>query len=146
MKLGTYQYGHAGKVAGLRVGVARQVPRGVRREDYVSGGYFDVWMPLVAPSAALVKSYQAEEITTRQFFRRYRGEMRGTEPKHVITLLAAMAIRIPLQLGCFCEKEEACHRSVLRELVLEALEDLPPGHGKDGGCASPPCSMPDPED
>ncbi len=146
MKLGTYQYGYAGGLAGLCVGVARHVPRGVRREDYVKAGHFDVWMPLVAPSTELVKSYQVGEITNQQFFRRYRGEMHEAGPKHVIELLAAIATRMAVHLGCFCADEKTCHRSVLRELVFEALEELPPSGLEGGGCSSPPCSMPDPEE
>ncbi|WP_193211357.1 DUF488 domain-containing protein [Luteolibacter marinus] len=145
MIVGCYRYGRGRAAGGLRVGVARHVPRGVRKEDYVPGGYFDVWLPVLAPSAELVRAYQRGECTTAQFFRRYRGEMRGAEVRHVIALMAAMSIRTPIQLGCFCEDESVCHRSVLRELVIEALEDLPPAHGERSGCASPPCAIPDPE-
>ncbi|MFC7338650.1 DUF488 domain-containing protein [Haloferula chungangensis] len=146
MKVGLYQYGEGGGLEGLRIGVARQVPRGVKREEYVPGGYFDVWLPLVAPSAELVKNYQAGEVSTKQFFRSYRSEMRVVDKRHVIELLAAMATRSPIHLGCFCADESRCHRSALLELVLEALEDLPPKDGSGARYSSSPCSMPDPED
>lgn len=145
MVVGSYTYGTCQNLEGLCVGVARQVPRGIRKEAYVSGGFFDVWLPILAPSSELVRSYQHGVYSTAQFFRRYRAEMRQPDARHVITFLAATALRLPLHLGCFCEDEASCHRSVLRELVIEALEELPSAHGESGGCASPPCSMPDPE-
>ena len=146
MIVGSYTYGRGQGLNGLRVGIARQVPRGVRKEDYVPGGYFDVWLPVLAPSAELVRGYQRGEYSIAQFFRRYRDEMRQPDARHVIALLAATSIRLPLHLGCFCDDESRCHRSVLRELVIEALEELPPAHGESGGCASPPCSMPELEE
>jgi uncharacterized protein YeaO (DUF488 family) len=101
-------------------------------------------MPLVAPSAELIKTYLSQEITVKQFFRKYRSEMKETAPKHVIELLAAMSIKTPIFLGCFCEDESHCHRVVLRELILEVVEDLPPEVRAHDHCVSPPCSMPDP--
>ncbi len=145
MQLGVYRYGRGKEKDGLRIGVARHVPRGVRKENYVSGGYFDVWLPVLAPSAGLVRDYRGGACSRARFFQRYRKEMREPGARQVISLLAATAIRMPIQLGCFCEDESGCHRSVLRELVLEALEELPPAHGESGGLASPPCAMPDPE-
>lgn len=145
MQVKDYQYGYGDARDGLRIGVARHVPRGVRKEDYVSGGYFDVWLPVLAPSAELIYDYRGRVCSRARFLQRYRKEMREPGAKHVIALLAAVSLRTPIQLGCFCEDESACHRSVLRELVIEALEELPPAHGESGGLASPPCAMPDPE-
>lgn len=145
MELGVYQYGRGEEKKGLRIGVARQVPRGVRKEDYVRGGYFDVWLPVLAPSAGLVCDYRGGDCSRAKFFRRYRKEMREPAARHVISLLAATALRMPIQLGCICEDESGCHRSVLLELVREAVEELPPAHEETGGYASPPCAMPDPE-
>lgn len=144
MRLGIYQYGNADRSQGLHIGVARQIPRGVRRADYARDGYFDVWMPLVAPSAELARSYQQREVTVKQFFRKYRNEMKETVPRQVIDLLAAMTTKAPIHLGCFCEDETRCHRIVLQELILDALEELPSEDEGRGRCVSPPCSMPDP--
>lgn len=103
---------------GCRIGVARHLPRGVRREDWSRRGHFDVWLPLLAPSAGLVKEYLADKITWSMFSRRYRAEMKKPECRQVIGLLAVMSCGAPFSLGCFCEDESRCHRSVLRELVI----------------------------
>jgi len=116
--LTTYRYGSSrSRDELLRLGVARQLPRGIRKTDYQKRGYFDVWMPLLAPSPGLVKEYRHGKIPFRTFASRYRKEMKSPEARHVISLVAAMLPFCPVSLGCFCEDESRCHRSLLAELV-----------------------------
>ena len=103
----------------VRIGVARQVPRGVKCEDRQRLGYFDVHLPLLAPSAPLIKAFRGGEIPFETFERRYRKEMEAPEPRQVIELLAAMIAFEPVSLGCFCEDETRCHRMLLRSLIEE---------------------------
>ncbi len=145
MKLHLYRYGEARSLPGLSIGVTRHLPRGVRRQDLATRGYFDVWLPVLAPSSELVKTYLQGDISFAAFSRRYRVEMKATEIRHVIDLVAATALRLPVHLGCFCEDENACHRSILRGIVLKAAQNLPPSAPETSakGYASPPCSMPE---
>ncbi len=145
---GIYRYGsERGPGEGLRIGVTRHPPRGVKKEDWARLGYCDLWFPLLAPSAELVKAYRGGTMEWEVFARRYRAEMRSPECGHLIALLAAFAERTPLSLGCFCEDESRCHRSVLRELVGACLsvetggraDSSAPGGGEGGGYASPAC-------
>ncbi len=106
---------------GLRVGVVRHLPRGVRKEDYAPLAYFDVWFPNVAPSAALLRwVHEDAEARWARFVERYAREMKQPDSSHAIELLAEMAKRTPISIGCFCSDESHCHRSVLRELIQQA--------------------------
>jgi uncharacterized protein YeaO (DUF488 family) len=142
----TYRYGEAGSRKGLFVGVARHLPRGIRRENFASHGYFDVWLPLLAPSSELVSAFRSGKLTCGQFFRHYRTQMREPATRHVIQLVAAAARGQPIHLGCFCEDPAKCHRSVLKELIETAGAGLPQRAGKAGEFFSPACSMPEIED
>jgi uncharacterized protein YeaO (DUF488 family) len=107
---------------GLRIGTVRRPPRGVRKEDYTKLDYFDVWMPELAPSAKLVSWALSEPFTPKRwslFERRYRQEMRQPVSGRIITLLAALSSQTNFSVGCYCEDEARCHRSVLRQLLLE---------------------------
>jgi uncharacterized protein YeaO (DUF488 family) len=146
IKIQTYHYGEAGSRKGLFVGVARHLPRGIRRGNFASHGYFDVWLPLLAPSSQLVGAYRNGKLTCRQFLRHYRAEMRQPETRHVIQLVAAVARSQPIHVGCFCEDPAKCHRSVLKELIEAASAELPQRAGKAGEFFSPACSMPEIED
>jgi uncharacterized protein YeaO (DUF488 family) len=144
MTLRTYQYGHRGRLDGLAIGVAREVPRGVRKADYATRGYFDVWLPLLAPSRELFTSYRRGEIPFKTFAREYRAQMRSPEAKQVIRLITAISRMQPVNLGCFCEDESQCHRSVLKELIIVAASELPSAEPPAGSIlASPPCFMPE---
>jgi uncharacterized protein YeaO (DUF488 family) len=112
---------------GLRIGSARHLPRGVKRTDWQSRNYFDTWLPLVAPTADLVTVFKHEQIDFRTFASRYRTQMKAPEARHVIDLLAAVARNQPISVGCFCEDESRCHRSILRGLIAEKLEKSYPG-------------------
>jgi uncharacterized protein YeaO (DUF488 family) len=100
--------------------VARFLPRGVRKRDYARLNYFDVWLPTLAPSRALLSQFKSSKMPVPTFFRRYRAEMTQTEPWQTIVLLAEIAKRQPITLCCYCEDETRCHRSVLIRLVREA--------------------------
>jgi len=125
IKLKTYQYGsRRPRGEGLRLGVTRFLPRGVRKIDYARGNYFDVWYPVLAPSQGLVRWLRSQPDLERawpKFAQRYRREMLGNpESRHTLQLLAALAKRTPLAIGCFCADEAHCHRSLLKQLIEEA--------------------------
>ncbi|MFD0896085.1 DUF488 family protein [Luteolibacter ambystomatis] len=141
--ISTYRYGEAIGLPGISLGVTRQPPRGIRREDYWKKGYCDVWLPVLAPSKELVKAYLGGGMTFATFSRRYRAEMKKGDARHVIDLVVAMAGKGPVHLGCFCEDESRCHRAVLQKLVMDAMRDLPKKSSVFKGYASPPCSMPE---
>ena len=112
---------------GLRVGTVRRPPRGVRKEDFASLDYFDVWLPELSPTAELVSWITSEPVTDKRwasFAKRYRAEMTTPSARHVLELVAAMSKRTNLSVGCYCEEESRCHRSVLRELLVEAGADV----------------------
>ena len=107
---------------GLRVGTVRRPPRGVRKEDFARLNYFDVWLPDLAPSAQLVSWALSEPWTPKRwatYRRRYLQEMRDPAAQRLITLLAALSHGTNLSIGCYCQDEARCHRTLLRELLLE---------------------------
>lgn len=108
---------------GVRLGTVRRPPRGVRKADYARRDYFDVWLPELAPSAELfswVRSRPLTDARWRTYARRYRGEMRRPEAQRLLTLLAALSAGTDFSVGCYCEDEARCHRSLLKELLVEA--------------------------
>jgi len=106
---------------GLRVGTVRRPPRGVPRTEYGSRDLYDVWLPELAPSEALVKRARAatDERAWHTFARRYRSEMKRPGAARLLSLLAALSRQTGFSVGCYCEDESRCHRSVLKELLLE---------------------------
>jgi uncharacterized protein YeaO (DUF488 family) len=100
---------------GLRLGTVRRPPRGVRKADYARRNYYDVWLPELAPSAALIS--QAEK-NWNSFVRKYRREMRTASAQRLLELLARLSHHANFSVGCYCEREERCHRSILRELLI----------------------------
>jgi uncharacterized protein YeaO (DUF488 family) len=111
----------------LRVGTVRFLPRGVKKEDYARLNYFDVWFPLLAPSTELLKwlksrEWPSEQVRWSKFRERYVAEMKKTDARQAIKLLAELAKATPLSIGCYCENESACHRSILRELIERAVD------------------------
>ena len=106
---------------GLRIGTVRRPPRGVPKSDYVSGNWYDVWFPNLAPAAETVKL--ALSATTdpewRAFERKYRAEMRASDNNRTLDLLAALSHQADLSVGCYCAEESHCHRSILRALLTE---------------------------
>ena len=106
---------------GLRIGTVRRPPRGVPKSDYGKRDFYDVWLPDLAPSAPLVKRALAADTDAawRDFEKRYRTEMRRPESARLLDLLAALSRTTSFSVGCYCEQESRCHRSVLRALLSE---------------------------
>jgi uncharacterized protein YeaO (DUF488 family) len=106
---------------GLRIGTVRRPPRGVPKSRYSSDNWYDVWLPELAPSAAVVKRALAANTQAEwnAFVKRYRAEMKQPEKVRLLTLLAALSQGTNLSVGCYCEDESRCHRSVLRELLRD---------------------------
>ncbi|HZO96651.1 MAG TPA: DUF488 family protein [Gaiellaceae bacterium] len=111
---------------GLRLGTVRRPPRGVPRADYAKRDYYDVWLPTLAPSPELmaVARRAGDERAWRSFERAFRAELRRPDAARTLDLLAALSHRTSLSIGCYCESEERCHRSVLRRLLAERGADL----------------------
>lgn len=106
----------------MRIGAVRLLPRGVKKQDYARQDFFDVWLPILAPSRELLSGYKSGDVALADFFRQYRKEMREPDCRHTIALLAEVAQRTPISVGCYCEDEAACHRSVLAELIRQAAK------------------------
>lgn len=106
---------------GLRIGTVRRPPRGVPKTEFASGDWYDVWLPNLAPSAELVKLGLAAEDTRSwaRFARQYRAEMAQPDHRRVLDLLAALSHGTDFSVGCYCEDQARCHRSLLRELLAE---------------------------
>jgi uncharacterized protein YeaO (DUF488 family) len=106
---------------GLRIGTVRRPPRGILKKDYASKDFYDVWLPILAPSPKTVKQALAARSTLQwnRFVKKYRSEMAATTPRSVLDLLAALSHRADFSVGCYCVDESRCHRSVLRELLRE---------------------------
>lgn len=106
---------------GLRVGTVRRPPRGVPRSEFASRDYYDVWFPNLAPSVGLMKEAHAAGTAAdwARFRKNFRREMQEPAARRDLDLLAALSHRTSLSLGCYCEDEARCHRSVLRQLLAE---------------------------
>ena len=107
---------------GLRIGTVRRPPRGVRKQEYASRDYFDVWLPELAPSAPLVSWALSEPFTAKRwatYERRYRSEMRQPSPQRLIAMLARLSVQSNFSVGCYCKDERLCHRRLLKELLIE---------------------------
>ncbi len=112
---------------GLRIGTVRRPPRGVRKEEIASRDYYDTWLPELSPSAPLVSRAQSEGLTPQhwaRFEREYRREMKTPTAQHLLQLLVALSRRSNISVGCYCEDESSCHRSILRALLEEAGADV----------------------
>jgi uncharacterized protein YeaO (DUF488 family) len=106
---------------GLRIGTVRRPPRGVPKSEFASRDFYDVWLPLLAPSEPLVAAGQQAvgEKAWESFVRRYRAEMKSADASRLLDLLAALSHQTDFAVGCYCEDEAHCHRSVLRELLVD---------------------------
>jgi uncharacterized protein YeaO (DUF488 family) len=108
---------------GPRLGTVRRPPRGVPKREFATRDYYDVWLPELAPSANVVSAAMSSEWTERrwqQFVRTYRREMRAAAAQHLIATLAALSHHTNFSVGCYCDDETRCHRSVLRALLADA--------------------------
>ncbi len=110
-----------GRDEGLRIGTVRRPPRGVPKSEYAARAWYDVWLPNLAPSAATVKLAQTAKTPAQwaAFCRKYRTEMAAPENRHLLDLLAALSHHADFSVGCYCEDEAHCHRSVLRALLTD---------------------------
>lgn len=106
---------------GVRIGTVRRPPRGVPKSELASRNWYDVWLPMLAPSAEVVKLAHTADSPAQwaTFKRRYLAEMAKPDPSRVLDLLAALSHHTNYSVGCYCEDEAHCHRSVLRRLLIE---------------------------
>ena len=106
---------------GLRLGTVRRPPRGIRKTEYAAKNFYDIWLPALAPSPASVKQALAarSERDWNRFVKTYRREMAATDESATLDLLAALSHQADFSVGCYCADESHCHRSVLRDLLLE---------------------------
>ncbi len=106
---------------GARLGTVRRPPRGVAKSEFASGDWYDVWFPELAPSVEAMQLGRnaSTPATWAAFVRRYRAEMKAPAAAHALDLLAALSRSTDLSVGCYCEDETHCHRSILRELLVE---------------------------
>ena len=105
----------------LRIGTVRRPPRGVPKEKFASGNWYDVWLPELSPSEATVKLGQKAETDAewKAFGKRYAKEMSAATASRMLDVLAALSRTADFSVGCYCENESLCHRSVLRRLLKE---------------------------
>ena len=106
---------------GLRLGTVRRPPRGVPKAQFAKRDFYDVWVPLLAPSQGLVTLAQQsrDERSWKTFQRKFRAAMSQPDAARVLDLLAALSRQTNLSIGCYCENEQRCHRSILKELLAE---------------------------
>jgi uncharacterized protein YeaO (DUF488 family) len=106
---------------GLRIGTVRRPPRGIPKADYASRNFYDVWLPNLAPSEELLKQALGakSERDWKAFVRKYRAEMKAPDASRLLDVLAALSHQTNFAVGCYCPEESRCHRSVLRQLLLE---------------------------
>ena len=104
------------KGEGLRLGTVRRPPRGVKKADYARRDYYDLWLPDLAPSMRLIAKAQRD---FDGFAKAYRKEMSAAAAERLLELLARLSHESDLSVGCYCEDESRCHRSILRKLLIE---------------------------
>jgi len=111
---------------GVRLGTVRRPPHGVSKSDFTKRDFYDVWVPALSPSQRLVTfALSADDAKTwRVFERKFRTEMLAPESSRLLDLLAALSHQTNFSLGCYCENEERCHRSILRALLSERGAEL----------------------
>ena len=115
VQLGTPRH----KNEGVRIGTVRRPPRGVPKADFAKRDFYDVWLPLLSPSADLVKFAMAKPDAAgwKTFIKKFRSEIENGEGSKILDLLATLSHSSNFSVGCYCEDETRCHRSVLRELL-----------------------------
>ena len=106
---------------GTRIGTVRRPPRGVPKSEFARQDWYDVWFPNLAPTVETMKMAQQAETPAdwKAFARRYRAEMAEPAAKHDLALLAALSHTASFSVGCYCEHEDRCHRSILKALLVE---------------------------
>jgi uncharacterized protein YeaO (DUF488 family) len=113
---------------GARIGTVRRPPRGVPKAEFSSQNWYDVWFPNLAPSVETMKLGQAAATAAQwsAFARKYRAEMSAPDAAHALALLAALSHATSFSVGCYCEVEDRCHRSILRQLLIEHGAEVQP--------------------
>jgi uncharacterized protein YeaO (DUF488 family) len=111
---------------GVRIGTVRRPPRGVPKSEYAARNIYDVWLPVLAPSASLVKQALGakDERDWKAFARKYRREMSEPDTARVLDTLAALSHQTNFSVGCYCRDASRCHRSILRELLVKHGADV----------------------
>jgi len=107
---------------GLRIGTVRRPPRGVPKHEYGERDIYDVWLPLLAPSEDVLKEVRSQpndDANWKRFKRQYMKEMKAPEPARVLDVLAALSHQTNFAVGCYCDNEARCHRSLLKELLRQ---------------------------
>ena len=106
---------------GLRLGTVRRPPRGVPKTQFAKRDFYDVWLPDLSPTQDLVTlaQHSADAKSWKTFERKFRSEMKAPGPARILDLLAALSHQTTFSLGCYCENEAHCHRSILRKLLAE---------------------------
>ncbi len=106
---------------GVRIGTVRRPPRGVPKAEFASQNWYDVWFPNLAPSVATMKIGLAAATAAQWagFARKYKTEMAAPGAKHDLALLAALSHTTNFSVGCYCQDEARCHRSLLKQLLIE---------------------------
>lgn len=109
------------KGEGVRIGTVRRPPRGVRKRDYASRNFYDVWFPTLAPSLPAMKLALAAKTPAQweRFAKKYRAEMAKPDPSRAADVLAKLSHEANFSVGCYCEDESRCHRSLLRRILIE---------------------------
>jgi uncharacterized protein YeaO (DUF488 family) len=106
---------------GIRIGTVRRPPRGVPKTQFSTGNWYDVWFPTLSPSVSTIKLGQGASSAAQwsAFTRKYKAEMAAPEAKHSLELLAALSHTVNFSVGCYCPREDRCHRSILKQLLVE---------------------------
>ncbi len=106
---------------GLRMGTVRRPPRGVPKAEFATQNWYDIWYPNLAPSAETMQLGQAVETDAQwnAFAKRYRSEMKEADAARTLELLAKLSHGANFSMGCYCQNEARCHRSLLRALLVE---------------------------
>ena len=106
---------------GTRIGTVRRPPRGVPKERFSSDNWYDVWFPNLAPSVETMKLGQGATTPAQwaTFTKKYKAEMAAPDAAHALALLATLSHTTNFSVGCYCEDEQHCHRSVLKQLLIE---------------------------
>ncbi|MBB5192860.1 uncharacterized protein YeaO (DUF488 family) [Silvimonas terrae] len=114
------------KDEGVRIGTVRRPPRGVPKAEFASRDFYDIWYPMLSPAPELVQEAQAahDQAGWDRFVKHFRKQMSEAEPSRTLDLLAALSHQSHFAIGCYCEDEAHCHRSVLRQLLAERGADL----------------------
>lgn len=106
---------------GTRIGTVRRPPRGVPKAEFASRDWYDVWFPTLAPSLETIKIGLAADTPAKWngFSRKYLAEMSAPSARDALVLLAALSLTTDFSVGCYCQDESHCHRSLLRRLLVE---------------------------